>query len=190
MIVTADHGEEFFEHGRTTHKGQLYEELVHVPFLFKIPGQGPGSIRGLVRNFDLMPTLLELAEVDTEGMQLEASNLEPFFDPRSPNPRLSAYIGGFPHVRMLRSSRYKLLKFPDGRMEFYDLAQDPGETEPRRSQDQLPRGSSGRRAMLAMSNEIERLEQSFSSGYRPPEMSTGVVDEETESQLKALGYLN
>lgn len=66
IIVTADHGEEFTEHGNTEHGRSLYEEVIHVPLFVKFPKSSKysefhGSAYGnRVRHVDLFPTIVEL----------------------------------------------------------------------------------------------------------------------------------
>ena len=61
IIVTADHGEEFFDHGSKGHKNNLYAETVHVPLLVKYPGGTPKGRDGrLVSHVDVFPTVLAL----------------------------------------------------------------------------------------------------------------------------------
>ena len=66
VIVTADHGEEFFEHGAKGHRNNLYEESVHVPLVIKFPGTtAPATDSRLVSLVDLFPTALDFAGVDS-----------------------------------------------------------------------------------------------------------------------------
>jgi arylsulfatase A-like enzyme len=59
IIVTADHGEEFLEHGYTGHKNNLHAESVHVPLLIKYPRQHPrGRDDRMVSLVDVYPTVL------------------------------------------------------------------------------------------------------------------------------------
>jgi len=62
LVVTADHGEEFFDHGGFEHGHTLYDELLHVPLLVRPPGGAakPRRVEGVVRLLDLAPTILEL----------------------------------------------------------------------------------------------------------------------------------
>jgi arylsulfatase A-like enzyme len=65
IVLLSDHGEEFFEHGKWQHE-QLYEECLRVPLMVRLPGGRHGGTRietpvGLI---DVMPTLLDLLEVD------------------------------------------------------------------------------------------------------------------------------
>ena len=72
IVVTADHGEEFGEHGGFWHGTTLYDEQVRVPLYVKLPfNQRAGQVRTeWVQHVDLMPTVLHLAGVDVpEGVQ-------------------------------------------------------------------------------------------------------------------------
>jgi arylsulfatase A-like enzyme len=63
VIVTADHGEEFFEHGRKTHRKQLHAESVRVPLVMRWPGRLPAGARisGPTGIVDVAPTILRAA---------------------------------------------------------------------------------------------------------------------------------
>lgn len=62
IIVTADHGDEFFEHGGKGHRRTLYREVMHVPLIVRAPGVPPGRVvTAPVSLVDVMPTALELA---------------------------------------------------------------------------------------------------------------------------------
>jgi arylsulfatase A-like enzyme len=59
MMVTADHGEEFFEHGGLEHGHAMWEEVLHVPFIIWGPGVRAGREASPVSLADVKPTLLE-----------------------------------------------------------------------------------------------------------------------------------
>jgi arylsulfatase A-like enzyme len=65
VIFLADHGEEFDDHGKYSHATSLYEEMVHVPLIIRLPAgepvAGPRVEHALVRITDLAPTVLALA---------------------------------------------------------------------------------------------------------------------------------
>ncbi|MFN2378571.1 MAG: sulfatase [Candidatus Binatia bacterium] len=68
VIVTADHGEEFFDHGEKGHYHNVYAESVHVPLLVKYArGGAVGRDRRLVSLVDVVPTALELAGAPASG---------------------------------------------------------------------------------------------------------------------------
>jgi arylsulfatase A-like enzyme len=62
IVVTADHGEEFADHGGMTHGHTLFDELIHVPLIAQGAGVSPGShVATQVRLIDVAPTMLDLA---------------------------------------------------------------------------------------------------------------------------------
>lgn len=64
LAVTADHGEEFLDHGRRYHAPlSLAEEIVRVPLLFRVPRQWGIRSRGVFSLLHLAPTLLEILRV-------------------------------------------------------------------------------------------------------------------------------
>jgi arylsulfatase len=71
ICITADHGEEFLEHGLVGHFNQLYEESVHVPLILWGPGVPAGlKVSAPTENRHVAPTLLRAAGVDLpEGMR-------------------------------------------------------------------------------------------------------------------------
>lgn len=65
FVLTSDHGTEFFEHRRMDHGFSLYDELIHVPLVIKLPGQKTGKvITEQVSSIDVMPTILDLLDVN------------------------------------------------------------------------------------------------------------------------------
>ncbi len=65
IVLTSDHGEEFFEHGKLVH-WQIYQETTRVPLLVLEPGRSSGArVAALVESVDLAPTLWELAAVSS-----------------------------------------------------------------------------------------------------------------------------
>ena len=78
VLLTADHGEEFLDHGGWKHGFTLYEEMLHIPFVLRLPaGRGAGrTIATAVDQVDIAPTLLALAGAgagpDLPGRDLRA----------------------------------------------------------------------------------------------------------------------
>ena len=78
LVVTADHGEEFLEHGYLGHGDDLYEESLRIPLIVRLPGEEAAGqrIAASVSSLDLMPTFLEAASCAAEGMaRLEGRSL-------------------------------------------------------------------------------------------------------------------
>jgi len=67
VVITADHGEEFLEHGRLSHE-QVYQSCLHTPLLFVQPGrQQEARVTDVVESIDIAPTLYELMGVKPAG---------------------------------------------------------------------------------------------------------------------------
>ncbi len=66
IIITADHGEEFHEHGGFWHGTTLYDEQVRVPLFVKLPGnrRGGTTVRHWVQSIDLMPSVLNHLDLE------------------------------------------------------------------------------------------------------------------------------
>lgn len=93
IIFTADHGEEFYEHGGQYHY-TLYDEVMRVPFMIKAPFLKPGTSNVVAEQIDLLPTVLKMLDVpgpeDLPGKDLlagpTAENKPVFFERDRPPP--------------------------------------------------------------------------------------------------------
>jgi arylsulfatase A-like enzyme len=142
IVLTADHGDEFFEHGEKGHQHSLYQELLHVPLIVRVPqAEGGRRIAERVELIDVMPTLLNLLDVAAPaGMQgrsfaplLAGENWEerPRFSETtmaSKNRDSKKRVDSWAIYR----GQHKLIVFAENRypIELYDLVRDPGEKEP------------------------------------------------------------
>jgi len=64
VVFTSDHGEELFDHGKVGHGGTLFEEVVRIPLIVRLPGPGaPGRVTAPVRLLDVLPTILTVAGI-------------------------------------------------------------------------------------------------------------------------------
>ncbi|MDI7268406.1 MAG: sulfatase [Myxococcota bacterium] len=82
IVVTSDHGEEFFEHGKVGHGHSLFQELVHVPLLFWSRGLGrPRRVPEHVGLADVAPTIADLlgfgGAAQGAGWAVEGNSLMP-----------------------------------------------------------------------------------------------------------------
>jgi arylsulfatase A-like enzyme len=133
IIVTADHGEAFGEHGLTRHAHELYEELVHVPLFFYVPGTKPRVIDAPRGHADLAPTFVELLGAKPiealRGTSLVA-------ELRGGEAASRDVISDLPEDeynerrRTLVHEKTKLIAFGnDVRFALYDLEADPKESD-------------------------------------------------------------
>lgn len=67
VVVVADHGEEFRDHGGTQHTNTLFEELIHIPLLVRVPWVRPERVDEVVVESDIAPTLLDLVGLPIPG---------------------------------------------------------------------------------------------------------------------------
>lgn len=123
-------------------KGTIYQYGVHVPFLIAGPSVvNPGRVSdALVNTTDLFATILELFGYDDWAAQIPANkpvdskSILPVLKNQSTVVRPWAFTEIFkltPDVddgKTMRNAEFKLLKFDDGREEFYQLTTDPGES--------------------------------------------------------------
>jgi arylsulfatase A-like enzyme len=199
VVVTADHGEEFQDHGLRGHGKALFDESIHVPLIVLPPGTTvPGDVDRLVSSIDIAPTVLELAGVpipDRFGGQSFASELEGGWWARSRSalrqlrnapPAGSSYsenlvppdVPALPHERALVADDSKIIEWRDGASRFYDLAHDPQEQAPNSVDD-------AGRARLETS-----LSQAEARAERDPSLAeTKMPDARTREALEALGYI-
>ncbi|MDB4934671.1 MAG: Choline-sulfatase [Labilithrix sp.] len=133
IIVTADHGEAFGEHGLTRHAHELYEELVRVPLFVHAPGLTPRVIDTPRGHADLAPTFLELLGAKPIAA-LRGTSLVSELRGGTAAPR--EVICDLPEDeynerrRALIHERTKLIAFGnDVRFALYDLEADPKESE-------------------------------------------------------------
>ncbi len=133
VIFTADHGQEFLDHGMRGHGWQLYSELTRVPFFVVAPGrpEARGRTDRLVGGIDVLPTVADLIGRPLERGVAGRSVFEPA--PDGDTPRFSMrtrYTGDdtTAHIHAVVAGRFKLIVHdPDARHELYDLVEDPGE---------------------------------------------------------------
>jgi choline-sulfatase len=135
VVVTADHGEAFGEHGMSWHGVELWDELVRVPWIMRVPGIAPRRVTEPRGHIDLAPTLVELL-----GLPRPAPDAPDAFSGVSlvpdlrglPAPPRPIYIelpeGPYNSLRRaVVDGTWKLTERGARRFELYNLADDPGE---------------------------------------------------------------
>ncbi|MDF1565089.1 MAG: sulfatase [Deltaproteobacteria bacterium] len=185
VAMTADHGEEFADHGGFWHGRTLFEEQVRVPLLVRLAGgeQGGTTRRDPAAQIDVTPTLLALAGValppEMDGVPLLAET------PPEPRPVLMEEDHDGAVLTGLYWDGLKLVKANEGNpnglpaLAVYDLAADPGEARPLAADD--PRVA-----------ELQSVLEGHLAGRPPPKKKSGEaveVDAALEEDLRALGYV-
>jgi arylsulfatase A-like enzyme len=191
IVVMADHGEAFGQHGRFLHNTTLYEEMIRVPFIFRLP---PGvAIRARrvsqpVALIDLFPTLADLFSLPAgKSIAVDGVSLVPEMEhPETPSPHRLIFTqagnlvavtdGSFKYVVALAARPEE----PPPREELYFLPEDPGE-----HRDVSARHENTTRAMRAAvmsAVDIRIPQQSLEATLR-------ALDDEKQRELRALGYV-
>jgi arylsulfatase A-like enzyme len=131
IIIMGDHGEQFYEHGHTSHHG-IYDELIHVPLAVSIPGEPAkgNTIDSLVSQVDILPTILDYLKIPIPR-QFQGKSIRPLIEGqvKAVNEFVFAeYTGGAaPDCYAVRSTRYKCCQELGSEPFVFDLAEDPGE---------------------------------------------------------------
>lgn len=130
LIVTADHGEAFGEHGTHHHAVSVYDELLRVPLFIQVPGVSPRQVDRDVTLMDIGPTVLDLMGQPTPGGFLGES-LVPYLrgqDPVLARP-IVAETGRFQQAMVFPDGFKMIRDRRRGTFELYDLKKDPGELD-------------------------------------------------------------
>jgi arylsulfatase A-like enzyme len=150
VIISADHGEELFDHGwlghaSTGYDAKLYDELIHIPLMIRLPDQSlTGRFNAMVQGVDFMPTIFDILDVNAAGMrpQMQGHSFLPIL--KEKQERIRDYVFNQTTLKgwttpkdemtkrivSVRSTSKKLIRIPYGegvRVEAYDLMQDPDE---------------------------------------------------------------
>ena len=194
VVVVADHGETMVERSKgknLSHATGVHDEQVRIPFVIHAPGIEPGSYREIVETVDILPTVLDLLDIDPlPTTVIQGESLVPLL--RGTREECLDSLGFSAvwarqawqdkerSIQSVRSRRWKLVLYPGlegDRIRLFDLAVDPGE-----------RSDVGDRHP-----EIrDRLVAELAAWHRGDTVAAEEIDlsaEEIEN-LQALGYLN
>jgi arylsulfatase A-like enzyme len=199
VVVTADHGEEFFEHGILGHGSTLYDPVIRVPLLM-LTTAGPKArtdVSDVVSLIDVAPTLLDRAGV-ARPESFRGVSLAPHLGERTalwrritalfarpqPPPAFCELVQSgdwereTPHRHAVVAGDHKLIAGVDGTLDFYDLATDPMEMHPSATngREELQRALAGFVADVGAETEA-----SAPTAAAEP-------DPETLERMRALGY--
>jgi arylsulfatase A-like enzyme len=129
--VSADHGEEFREHGGQFHRLLLYRELIHVPLLLHIPGVEPAHVATPVEILGLAPALCELVGLEGPCDDYDAASLlRTLHHPEQALGAVSEVYrrGQGTTLRSLYTERWHLLlDLKRDQVELYDVSLDRDE---------------------------------------------------------------
>jgi choline-sulfatase len=142
LMITADHGEAFWEHGYGSHGHTVYDEEIRVPLILNNRVRYPEGrrIEDQVSLVDLVPTIVDLTGAQ-DGAYREGRNLNDLVDTGRARRREGAFLPAdlelsestlrkAPDTKGIRRNDWKLILEPaTSIVQLYDLRDDPGETE-------------------------------------------------------------
>ncbi len=129
IVVTSDHGEEFDDHGSWGHGHSVYQELLHVPLMFRLPGRLPsgGRVSDAVSTMDISSTVTELLGVP--GMPANEGHALVNLMLGEPSTHPAVAFSDFQDDRRVITTRtQKLILRGNLTSTLFDLQADPGET--------------------------------------------------------------
>ncbi len=193
LIITSDHGEEFYEHGGWLHSRTLYNELIRVPLFIKFPSsQYKGmQIKPNARLIDIMPTILGACSIDYPGDSLEGKSLMDLItgnetedrtfisdlaykDIYDPSPSLIATNEG--NIKVIIEKSKTGIKS----IETYDIENDPGEQST----------SVFNKAVKVRNSILDFIDKYYQEKLKVQRKKSQVhLDEKMKEKLRALGYL-
>lgn len=149
VVITSDHGEAFSDHGMSWHGRELWESLVRVPLIIKVPGMTPHRVSVKRGHVDLVPTLLDVlgipapqaGELSGQSMLPDLAKQEGFDErdvyvdmPVGPYNELRRALlhGATPGKKLIHfgGKQYRLFDLADDPDEAHDLAKDPAQLAP------------------------------------------------------------
>ncbi len=192
LVITSDHGEEFRDHGSWGHGHSVYEELLHVPLLFRMPGVVPGGRRvaQAVGTLSIPATVTDLARVPPMP-SVEGGSLVPYIDGNLPPRPPVAFSDFMDDRRVITAGRWKMIVRGNLTASMFDLEADPRE---RTQLEMTARPIAARycRIMLGQfvgaSNRAAWLEASQGRGAQV-DSATSELDDTTRQQLIEMGYI-
>ncbi|MEO8502333.1 MAG: sulfatase [Acidobacteriota bacterium] len=196
VAVTADHGEELFEHGGVLHGYTLYEEMLHIPLVLWSPGRiAPQRVEKPTDTLDLFATLLDLANATPPAGSSGHSLLAPRPAAEDERPRFAAASAVRGGIFAARWHTLKVALAPRSGLQWgmgggaghvrdpefvFDLAADPEELTNLAGEPNIDAAWLRAELLRWMSAGSPEL----ADAAQEP-----VLDAEERSRLKALGYL-
>jgi arylsulfatase A-like enzyme len=190
LVITADHGEQLFEHGYVSHSAQVYEESTHVPLIVRFPG--PDAPRGVrvaapVDLLDVAPTVIDLfgAASERATAEFQGRSLLPVIAGAPAREAVVSRTVWERPVYGLRDGRFKYIHDTRTSRELlFDLQRDAGESRPIQSAEPL-RAAYYRQALHDWMARLKRP-----SGAPAGPGKDAAPDAATCAQLGALGYVH
>lgn len=191
IIFTADHGEEFYEHGGWWHGLSLYDEQIAIPLIVKLPNSEVTDVNtDLARSVDIAPTIATLTgQTLPEQWQGRTLISEALDQENTTTPHVHAHLNfeGI-ELRAIRTQTRKLIEANEGNkrdyepIELYDLETDPGE-QTNIAEESVAEVTLFQQTIKEMNAFIQE------NAAEPMELNMENMSSEELEQLESLGYL-
>jgi len=188
LVITADHGEEIFEHKGFGHRRTLHSEVLDIPLLIRPPGGSDGRrIQQSVSLVDVPATVLDwVGALGGQTSFRDGISLAPSIESESEiAPRLLlAQLDDSAVGRLIERWPYRLIQMDldyeghENTVELFDLESDPNETT-----DLSRRHRGAVESLTALDHD--RMRELRSDAFDAPRAQ---IDEDTARRLDALGY--
>ena len=189
IVLTSDHGEEFWEHDGWEHGHTLYDELLSVPLIVKLPGSARvDRIATPVSLGSLMPTILEMGQIEgSEGpfsYPSIASLLEGQLATEMPPAQFATGQLYYEPREAVKFEGYKFIRWKrEDRHELFDLTADPGEQHDVAEDHPWEVARAGKLLDGYELSEVALRERLGAIDRESP------LDADTEDHLRSLGYI-
>jgi arylsulfatase A-like enzyme len=189
IVLTADHGEEFFEHGGKGHRRTLYDEVIKVPLIFKFPRRIPKGkrIKTQVRTIDIMPTILDIMNIPDHKETMGKSLWKLIHSKKKAEMNDRTALSELHNeLKSLRTNGWKIIyNISSKKLHFIDLKRDPLEKSNNLYSDpRLTRKAKDKLLLIMRKN----MKICTSLPKKNPH-ETPKLDPEAISLLKTLGYI-
>jgi membrane-anchored protein YejM (alkaline phosphatase superfamily) len=189
IVITADHGNEFKEHGSFGHGAYLYDESIRVPLVYYLPGLNKGiRVDPLAQSIDTLPTLLDLLSIPVPE-QAQGRSLVGILEDKSRSPAHEfVFSQGVNNIFSIRSDKWKYIRgikcSPKGGQDPYEHLFDLQNDSPEKNDLIVSRPETAR----MLRDRLERWQKDLVR-YNKEEREFPVdIPEETRKRIKKTGY--
>jgi arylsulfatase A-like enzyme len=129
IILTSDHGEALGEHREFGHNTSVYEEMVRIPLVIRVPGVEHKTIDQQVGLIDFFPTFVDLLGLEADDVPFQGRSIAPLLLGRDQPSGDYYYSRAFYATKlyfMMRGERFKYIQ-NDHDAFIFDLREDPDE---------------------------------------------------------------
>ncbi len=193
LVLTADHGEAFYEHGRFGHRWTVYREEIAIPLVMRFPGNVPARrrVREAVSIVDVAPTILDLAGLPPLPGALGRTLVPLLRGATFPADTLVAELvvpGRDAHLLALQRPAWKAiidLTRTEGNLGVFDLRSDPNETDPRGTENGPVSESELQQAYRETTSRLAKA----AAALPAPRPRAQPIPKVMKEHLRSLGYV-